>query len=218
MLVYSMDTKSVGIGIICLTILSLLFSVALYPALPDLVASHWDRFGHPNSFLPKFWALFMFPFILSCTFLIWLIIPVLEPLKKNFETFRNMYNGFWLVVAVFVFYIFTLTVGLHTGWEFNFNQALAPAIALLFAAIAVLLERTKRNYFVGIRTPWTLSSDKVWKRTHLLGSSLFYFCAVWAFAGTVYPEYLCWYIFVPLVCTVLITTVYSYIEFRRQEV
>ena len=169
-----------------------------------------------DGYLPKIWGIFLFPYLLLFVFVLWWGIPHLEPMKKNLEAFRDSYNGLWLVIAIFFFYLFALVVGANVGWEFDFRVALAPAVGLLLASVAVLLENSKRNYLIGIRTPWTLSSDKIWKRTHELGSHLFYFCAVWAFAGAVSPDYFVWLLLVPLLVTVLITTVYSYIEFRRQ--
>jgi len=213
-----MDTKSTGIGIILLTLLTIVLGVAAYPSLPSDMVCGWDSFGQASSYLPKFWGVFLFPLILAFVYLLWFSIPRLEPMKKNLEVFRHSYNGFWLVVAVFFFYIFTLVLGANAGWEFDFRQAIAPALALLLASIAALLEHSRRNFFVGIRTPWTLSSDKVWKRTHILGAKLFYLCAVSTFAGAVYPEFLLWYLLVPLAVTVLITVSYSYIEFRRHQV
>ncbi len=211
-----MDTKSTGVSMVLIAVAATVLGVAVYPSLPAEVAAHWGTMGEVDGYLPKAWGIFMFPYIMLFTFLVWWVIPYVEPMKKNLEAFREAYNGFWLVIAVFLFYVYVLVIGTNVGWEFNFVQALAPGLALFLAGAGVLLAESKRNYFVGIRTPWTLSSDKVWKRTHLLGSKLFYLCAVWTFLGVVFPQYLMWLLFVPLTITVLITTGYSYIEFRRQ--
>ena len=213
-----MDTKSTGVGLTCLTLLAFVLGIAVYPTLPPLMAFHWGTLGEVGGLIPTFWGVFLYPFFMCLMFVVWLGIPQIEPMQKNIQAFRTTYNGFWIVQTVFLFYLFMLTVGNNSGWLFNFNQALSPAIALLFAAAAVLLEHSRRNYFIGIRTPWTLSSDKIWKRTHLLGSKLFYFCAVWAFAGVVYPEYLLLYLSLPIFITVVITVSYSYIEFKRSQV
>lgn len=213
-----MDTKSTGIGLVCLTLLATIFCLALYPGLSTVMATHGNAVGQVGGFAMKSCNVFLFPLVLGFLFLIWLLIPAIEPLKKNLRAFRSSYNGFWLVLSVFVFYTFTLTIGQNTGSEFNFIQAFAPAIALLFAAVAVLLGHTKRNYFIGVRTPWTLTSDRVWNRTNVLASHLFNFCAVWALAGVIYPEYFVLYTCVPLMLTVIVTVVYSYIEYKREQV
>ncbi len=210
-----MDTKSTGVGIVLLALLATILGIAVFPALPPDIASHWNGAGQIDGYLPKILGIFLYPIILSVVFGLWYVIPHLEPMHKNLNAFRHAYNGFWLVLAIFFFYLFALTIGANVSWEFDFRQAIAPALALVFASVAVLLEHSRRNYLVGIRTPWTLSSDKVWKRTNILGSKLFLMCAVWTFAGVVYPDYLMWYLVLPLVATVCITTVFSYIEFKR---
>ena len=211
-----MDTKSTGVSIFILAVLATVLGVAVYPSLPAEIATHWDAAGQVNGFMPKAWGIFIFPYLILFLFIVWWAIPYLEPNKKNLEAFRESYNGFMLVMSIFFFYLFALVVGNSVGWVFDFTQALAPAIALVFAAAGVLLADSKRNYLVGIRTPWTLSSDKVWNRTHALASHLFYFCAVWAFAGAVFPADFVWFLLLPLITTIVIVIVYSYIEFRRQ--
>ena len=211
-----MDTKSTGVSIFSLAALATILGFAVYPLVPAQIASHWDLAGQVNGYLPKEWGIFLFPYIILFIFIIWWAIPYLEPMKKNLEAFRESYNGFMLVIAIFFFYVYALVIGANVGWLFDFTQALAPALALVFAAAGVLLAHSKRNYLVGIRTPWTLSSDKVWDRTHVVASYLFYFCGVWAFAGFFFPEYLAWFLLFPLMATIVIVIVYSYIEFRRQ--
>ncbi len=210
-----MDTKSTGIGMVCLLSLSLLLGVALYPSLPPDMAVHWNYSGLIDGYASKVWGIVLLPFLLLGIYIAWITVPVIEPMQKNFNAFRNAFNGFMMVLAFFFFYCFILIFGFNLGWEINMAQALAPGLALVFAGVAVLLENSKRNYFVGMRTPWTLSSDKVWKRTNFLSAKLFYFCAVCTFAGVVYPDYLAAYIILPLITTIFITTLYSYIEFRR---
>ena len=211
-----MDTKSTGVSIILLAVLAAVLGIAVYPSLPADVASHWDVAGQVNGYLPKIWGIFLFPYLILFIFILWWLIPHLEPQRKNLEAFRESYNGFMLVLAIFFFYLFALVVGANVGWEFDFRQALAPALALVLAGAGVLLKSSKRNYLVGIRTPWTLASDTVWKRTHELGSHLFYFCAVWAFAGILFPDYFALFLLLPLMATIVIVIIYSYIEFRRQ--
>lgn len=210
-----MDTKSTGVGIALLALLATILGIAVFPALPPDIASHWNAAGEIDSYMPKLWGVLLYPFLLTALFGIWYAIPHLEPMHKNLNAFRHAYNGFWLVMAIFFFYLFALTIGANVGWEFDFRQAIAPALALVFASVAILLEHSRRNYLVGIRTPWTLSSDKVWKRTNVLGSKLFLMCAVWTFAGVVYPDYLLLYIVLPVFAAVIITTVFSYFEFKR---
>jgi uncharacterized membrane protein len=86
------------------------------------------------------------------------------------------------------------------------------------AAIGAVMKNSQRNFFVGIRTPWTLASDAVWRKTHVLGSWLFYFCALCCLAGAFVPGLLFILIIFPLVIAVLTAVIYSYVEFRHERV
>jgi uncharacterized membrane protein len=204
-----------GAGILLLAAVSAVISLYAYPFLPDMVVSHWSASGMPDGYTPKILSTVFMPLLLVILFVVWRLIPLIEPMQKNFKTFEDEYNGFCLVMAFFLFYVYDLTLGVNLGWQFNFNVALGPALALLFYATAELLLHTKRNFFVGIRTPWTLSSDRVWKKTHEAGAYLFYLCAISALAGTFYPEQLWFFVLTPIIATVGITVLASYIEYRH---
>jgi uncharacterized membrane protein len=206
-----------GTGILLLAAVAAIIGLYAYPLLPDMVVSHWSAVGTPDGYMPKIVSVVLLPLMLITLFIVWRLIPHIEPMKKNFKTFEEEYNGFNLVVAFFLFYIYDLILGVNLGWQFDFRVALAPAIALLFYAAAELLKHTKRNFFVGIRTPWTLSSDKVWKRTHEAGTYLFYLCAISALAGVFYPDSLLFYTLVPLLATIFITVSFSFFEYHRIE-
>jgi uncharacterized membrane protein len=95
-------------------------------------------------------------------------------------------------------------------------QALAPAFAALFFYAGVLIQHAKQNWFVGIRTPLTLSNETVWKKTHALGSKLFKASGIVCLIGIIYPVWAIWFIIIPAIASAVITVVYSYQEFQRQ--
>ena len=98
--------------------------------------------------------------------LLFVAIPRIDPLKANIEKFRTFYDRFVVLFMVFFFYFYLLTILWNMGVQYNFNQVLAPAFGGLFYYIGVMIEHAKRNWFVGIKTPWTLSSENVWDKTH----------------------------------------------------
>jgi uncharacterized membrane protein len=97
------------------------------------------------------------------------------------------------------------------------SQAMLPALGILFFFVGYMMRRAKRNFFIGIRTPWTLSSDRVWDETHRLGSLLFMISGVLAFLGSFLGGMIAfWFLFVPLIGSTLFTLVYSYILYQRE--
>ena len=92
-----------------------------------------------------------------------------------------------------------------------------PAMGFLFIFIGFMLRKAKRNFFIGIRTPWTLSSDTVWDKTHQLGAVLFMASGVLAFIGGLFGGMTAfWFLFVPLIGSTIFLLVYSYVLYQRE--
>jgi uncharacterized membrane protein len=92
-----------------------------------------------------------------------------------------------------------------------------PFIGVLFIFIGVLMRKAKRNFFIGIRTPWTLSSDRVWDETHRIGAILFMASGALAILGGFFGGMIAfWLMFVPLIGSSVFLIVYSYVLYRRE--
>jgi uncharacterized membrane protein len=206
-------------SVIILGILILAFAIAIisYPFMPDRMATHWGFSGNVNGYLPRIWGLFFMPLISAGLALLLLFIPRIDPLKENIERFRETYEHFIAVLLLFLLYISLLVIAWNFGIRFNITQLLSPAMGALFYACGVLIGKAKRNWFIGIRTPWTLSSDRVWDRTHAIGGKLFRIAGVLALGGVVFPGIAWLLILGPVLLITGYLVVYSYLEFRSEE-
>ncbi|MEK6967744.1 MAG: SdpI family protein [Nanoarchaeota archaeon] len=146
---------------------------ALYPMLPDKMATHWGLEGKVNGYSSKSFGAFLTPVIGVFAFLALILLPKLDPLKKNVEEFIGAYHLFIFVFSAFFFYIQVLILASNLGYGFSFTFALGPAFAILFYCAGMLLEQTKQNWFIGVRTPWTLSNPEVWDKTNKHAAKLF---------------------------------------------
>jgi len=202
---------------IVIIILSFLVSVYFYPKMPDRMASHWNIRNEVDGYIPKFWGLLLMPLIGLGMYGLFLILPRIDPLKNNIKKFEKYYHGFIFVMIVFLFYIYLLTIGANIGLEFNMGTFLIPGMSLLFFYIGLMLENSKRNWFVGIRTPWTLQNDKVWEKTHKLGGKLFKISAIIILVGMFLTRYIFWFIMGSAFLIAIIPIVYSYIIYKKTE-
>jgi uncharacterized membrane protein len=195
--------------IIIAVIVLLLFAVSafFYPQLPDKLASHWNAAGQADGYSSKFWGLFLLPFIAIFLSLLLVFIHGLDPLKANVEKFKGYYYGFIIVFLLFFFYLHLLTIFFNLGYPFNMTSMLIPAFAMLFYYMGVMVSKAKRNYFIGIRTPWTLSSDTIWDKTHKLGGKLFRIAAIITLLGVLLGQYAIWFMLVPISLVAIITVV-----------
>jgi len=200
-----------------LALIALSFAVAIYsyPQMPEKVASHWNAAGEVDGYMGRFWGVFLMPIIAAIMFPLYLVIPRIDPLKKNIEKFRGHYEWLILTVIAFLFYLYLLTTSWNFGMRFDMTRALIPAFAALFYYCGVVVEKAKRNWFIGIRTPWTLSSDVVWEKTHKLGGKMFKVAAVVSLLGLLSKDYAIWVMVGPVLAFSLYLLVYSYVEWRK---
>lgn len=208
--------KRISIFIIAVIILSFLIAAYSYYSISEeIIAAHWNAQGEANGYMSKFWGLFLIPLISVGLYFLFLAIPLIDPLKKNINKFQKYYDWLVLVIVLFFFYIFILTVLWNFGYRYNMSVAIIPAVGFLFIYLGFIMKNIKRNWFVGIRTPWTLSNKTVWDRTHILGGKLFTLSGIIMLIGVFFEEYLFWFLFAPIIITVIWTIVYSYLQYRK---
>ncbi|PIR69187.1 MAG: hypothetical protein COU47_03725 [Candidatus Niyogibacteria bacterium CG10_big_fil_rev_8_21_14_0_10_46_36] len=213
-----MNTKTTTLLCFAIIGVAVITGAFAYPYLPAEVASHWNARGVADDYMPKFWGIFLMPIVMFVLLAVYRIVPAIDPLRKNIESFRSYYNLFWLVLFLFFFAIFLLIVIWNLGYMFSFTLFIIPPIAALFYAIGAVLEHTKRNWFMGIRTPWTLSDDTVWEKTHKLAGRLFKIGGLFALTGLIIRDsaFALGAIIVPAMAIALISVVYSYIVYRQK--
>jgi len=197
-------------------LLSFIIGIYFYPQMPEKIASHWNAQGQVDGYMSKFWGLFLMPLLSMILFLLFIAIPKIDPLKHNIEKFRKYYDGFVVLIIVYLFYVYLLTIFWNIGIRFSMVQPLVPAIGILFYYIGILTENAKRNWFIGIRTPWTLSSEKVWEKTHKIGGKLFKTAGAFAFIGVFFQSYALFFILVPIILVAAYTIIYSYFEYQKE--
>ena len=199
--------RSYGVGF-GLVVLSAVASTFAYPELPARMVTHWNAAGEPDGEMSRLVALSLLPLLSTAVLGLFAVLPRLDPLGENVEKFREQYDTFVVLAIGLLTYLHLLVLAWNVGYRFEPMQALAPAIGVLFYYAGVVLEHAERNWFVGIKTPWTLSGDEVWKRTHERAGPLF------KVAGVV-PTYAVLLVVVPVVAIAAYTTVYSYLEYRQ---
>lgn len=213
-----MSTKTTSIITLALIALALLAGAVLWNQLPDQMASHWNVNDQVDGYTSKLLGVFLMPLITLGMFALFLVVPNIDPLKANIAKFRESFNLFIVLIVAFMLYIHGLTLAWSLGHQdFKMSGAILPFIGILFIAIGFMLRKAKRNFFIGIRTPWTLSSDNVWDKTHQLGSILFMVSGAFAIIGGVFGGMAAfWLMFVSLIGSSLFLVVYSYLLYRAE--
>ena len=208
--------KLIRLAIIAGLLITMTLTIAVYPTMPDKVVSHWNAAGQADGYMSKLWGLSLIPLIMTGFVALLAVLPRIDPYKKNYEKFRNYYEGFILLFILFMLAIQVQIILWSSGYQISPNLTFPFLIGTLFIYIGFLLGHAEQNWFVGIRTPWTLSSETVWKKTHELGGKLFKIAGVICFIGVLAGEFAMWFILVPILAVAVYTVAYSYFEYQKE--
>ena len=196
-------------------VLSGLVSLVTASDLPDQVVSNWNASGDPNGTMSKTLVLWLFPALTGGLLVLFALLPRIDPLGENIAEFRSYYDWFVVIFAGYMFILHAGIIAFNLGYEFDFTALVLVAAAGLLYYSGVLVTHAEPNWFVGIRTPWTLSSEEVWEQTHELGGRLFKTTALLTLVGLLFGEYAIYFLVVPALVTAVTTVVYSYLLYER---
>ena len=205
--------KITNIISILIILISIWIAVLFYNSMPDQMASHWNSDWIVNDYMDKIWWLSLMPLLSIVTYILFLIIPKIDPLKKNIEKFRSNYDRFLLIILVFFLYIYSLTIYWNLWNSFDMNLMILPAISVFFYSTWIIMCKAKRNWFIGIRTPWTLSSDRVWTKTNRLAWRLFKILSLVSILCIFIWDNSYKFLIGATILTIIFLIIYSYVEY-----
>lgn len=187
----------------------------LYPTLPDKIAVHWGVSGEADGYGSKLIGLFMLPLVTLLLLPLMHLLPRIDP-AKGIVKFQEVYDWFIFGLVSFLSTIQALGILWNLGYWFDMTRIIAPAIGFLFYGIGLLMDKIKFNWFVGIRTPWTLSNENVWRKTHRVGGKVFKVCGLLAFIGVLFKGvYALLLILSPVLVATIYLVYYSYSEYQK---
>jgi uncharacterized membrane protein len=192
-------------------------SLLAYPSLPSRVVVHFNAVGQPNGYGSRLTAAILVPLVILGLRGLFEVLPRIDPKRENYRKFGDTY---WLMVNGLLLFLGALhvaTLAYALGMPLRIDRVVAVAMGVLFIVIGNYLTRVEPNWFVGIRTPWTLSSETVWRRTHRLGGPVFVVGGVLCVLTVLVPGPVAFPLLVGvLLAAVLVTVVISYVLWKRE--
>lgn len=165
---------------VALTVLAVIVSWAVWENrdewLPEQVPTHWNADNVADRHVPRdemLTPLMLVPGMMVGMMALAVALPWLSPLKFKIEPFRPTYDYIMMLVLAMLFYMHLVITSAYMGLLTDVGQWIIGGCLVMLAAMGNVLGKVKRNFYVGIRTPWTLSSDLVWDRTHRVGAWCF---------------------------------------------
>ncbi|BCD25737.1 immunity protein SdpI [Bacillus cereus] len=201
---------------ILLIVITCLAWAFAWPYLPDTIATHWSG-GKVDGYSSKLYGMLSMVGIMIVLYIFLNVLPKIDPKKANYEKFSKafmmMNNG--ILLLLFVGNIDIITSGL--GYNLFINRVPELLVGILFIVIGNYLPQCKPNYFVGIKTPWTLSNEEVWRKTHRFSGKVFVILGIIMILSVFVP--VTWKSFVMVVViigAVGLTMGYSYVAYKKE--
>ena len=203
---------------VLLAVIGVIASIAVYDRLPDSVAVHWDLDGNPNGWMPRPIGAFFLPVFLLVLGGILRFVPRIDPRAANYQRFEDTYETIVLSVLLLLLATHGITLAIALGHRVPVGRFVPALAGLLFIVIGNVMPRTRSNWWFGVRTPWTLSSDRVWARTHrLAGYSMIAAGVVMILGGLLLPPSLGAPVAIAAIAAAVVgPAVYSYLTWRRE--
>ena len=205
-------------NVICFLFIGAAIAVAayLYPNLPDQIPTHWNIKGEVDDYTAKPWGVVIMPVATMVVFVVMRLIPVISPKGFRTDKFTDVVNVFTVVMVGFMSGVAILVLLEANGQDVQINEMIFAGIGLMFIVLGNYMGKVRKNFFIGIRTPWTLASDEVWSRTHRLGGKVFVLIGIFIMLNSVVRFPVQWLI-ASIVIVALVPVIYSYVIYRRIE-
>lgn len=155
-----------------IVIIAVVATLAVYPRLPEQVPTHWNMSGQADDWSSRLWGAWMIPLVMAFMLLAFRAFPLIDPRRENYPKFAGAYEGILIIVLLFMLALHLSLIATMLGWPMAAMRLLPVAVGLLLIGIGALLPKAHANWFIGIRTPWTLSNDRVWEKTHRVGGGV----------------------------------------------
>jgi uncharacterized membrane protein len=187
-----------------------------FPGLPDPMPTHWNAAGQADDYTGKSAGAAILAAVPLFVMLIFKIIPVVSPHGFRTESFTGVLNNLMTASVIVSCIVSVAAIRAALGAEHNMSTIVMVAVGALFMVIGNFLGKVRKNFFLGIRTPWTLASDEVWAKTHRLAGWCFVIAgAIMAIGAVAGPRFE--WVIVTVVTIALVPVVYSYFAYRRIE-
>lgn len=206
---------------ILIIVAQIIISIAMYPFMPDSVPSHWNAAGQVNGYLPKLVNALLFPLMSIGIYALVRVLMTVGP-RLGYQNQRlasiRVVNLILDGVLLFILILQLTTTAIALGVPIDLPFVICLSISVLFIFLGNYMGKLHRNFWAGIRTPWTLASDVVWERTHRLGGWLFVLGGLLGVIMSFIPMLRLWGLMAVILIIVVVLVVYSFVTYQRYTV
>jgi uncharacterized membrane protein len=202
---------------VLVVLLAVAASAAVYGRLPERMPTHWNVTGEVDGYGSRLEGALLLPATIALMAALVPVLPRIDPRRRNYDKFRPTYHLVMNAVLTFMLGMHLVLLASGLGWRVPVERVVAVGVGLLLVLLGNVLPRTRSNWMLGIRTPWTLSSDRVWERTHRVGGYLLVGAGVVAITGALLPDPRAGFVALGagVLAAALGSVAYSYVAWRQ---
>ncbi|OFI05303.1 immunity protein SdpI [Clostridium acetireducens DSM 10703] len=207
--------KKSSMLLLILITLSIIGTALIYNKLPDIIPTHWNVNGQIDSYNKKYfaWITGLLPLF---TYISMKIIPKIDPKKQSFKKHEKAYNVLIILLILFFICIHWTSILTSLNYNVNISMIISICVGVLFLVIGNYMPQIRPNYSFGIKTPWTLDNEIVWKKTHRLGGNLFILIGILFILTSFIANSMTFNICtISIILATIYIYIYSYIQFRK---
>ncbi|MBS4535326.1 SdpI family protein [Clostridium sp. D2Q-14] len=203
--------------LIIIALISIIGTIFIYGSLPDEIPRHWNSSGEVDAYWGRS-GVFLTALLPLVLYLLMRFLPKIDPRRESYKKHKKAYNMTIYVGILFMIAIHWITVYASLGNDINVKLLVNIGVGILFIVLGNYMGQIRHNYFFGIRNPWTLASEEVWKKTHRASGYIFIILGLMFMIGGFIPGNIAMGLVIGGIVVLLIfTTVYSYLLYRKLE-
>lgn len=198
-------------------LLSIIGTMLVYAKLPDQVPSHWNIRGEIDNYSSKEFIYFtaLLPVILYGAMK---FIPKVDPKKESYKKHQKAYDITIFTIILFLIGMHWITMSYSLGYPLDMMKYIKISLGILFIVMGNYMPQIRFNYFFGIRTPWTLSSENVWRKTHIVGGYLYFLIGIIFILSSIFDNSMTFYIAIASIILISLAIIlYSYLLYRDEK-
>lgn len=191
-------------------------AAAAWPTAPERIPVHWGVNAQPDRYGGKFEGLLAIPFLALGVYLLLILLPRIDPRREHYASFAGAYATLRTAIIALLAGTYLLVILWIQGQPVNISLVVPVLVGMLFIVLGNYMPKTRSNWFVGIRTPWTLSSEETWVKTHRFGGKLFVLIGIMLVAGGIMrPDWVALALLPVSLAVGALLWVYSYLVWKR---
>lgn len=202
--------------LLAVVLLPIVYLFYTWNTLPEKVPTHFNINGEIDAWGNKNALIFMILLLPVLTYALMTIVPKIDP-KKRLDLMGGKYHQLKFILVSFMSVLALFIIYISKNQNLTSPNIILVLIGILIFALGNYFKVIQQNYFIGIKTPWTLENKEVWKLTHILAGKL------WIIGGLlivilslILPENINFYVFITILIVIaLYPVVYSYVKFKE---